>query len=201
MIAIIKAWLKKNLAWLLGALAIFVMVVCFVSGCQFHKNRFPCPEPTTHTVIIHDTLIHQITNTVDHYHLKVDTIIYNDTIIQPVDTAAILRDHFTLHVYSREWKDSLINVWVRDTITENHFLQNDFRYQILRPQQIVYNTVDNSVNYSRYLYGGLDVPLYYMDGTEVELMFAFEKGYIGGGYAPLAKSGSLKAGFALWKIK
>ena len=100
---LILNWFKKNAALLLGSFAIFVMFVCFVSGCNYHKKRFKCPEITTNTIIIHDTLIHEIVDSFPYYVQNWDTIIYTDTIIQPVDTAEILRDYFALHVYNRHW--------------------------------------------------------------------------------------------------
>ena len=216
MIAIIKAWLKKNLAWLLGALAIFVMVVCFVSGCNYHKNRTK-PEYITNTVILRDTssykIIAQLNCEIDSLKnlpakerikwLPQDTLFTPaDTFFKDADTMAILRHCYSKYRY-RYYKcipDSL-ELELFTTVQRNMPIKYEVNYKILMPQTITYNTVDNSVNYSRYLYGGLDVPFYYMDGTEVELMYAFERGYIGGGYAPLAKSGSLKAGFTLFKFK
>ena len=149
-------WFKKNAALLLGSFAIFVMFACFVSGCCYHKNHSKCPEIITNTVILHDTLIHQIIDTIPFYIQKTDTIIYTETIIQPVDTAMILRDYFALHVYDREWygldsltNDSLLYVNIHDTITRNKSIGNKFEYRILRPQTINNYTQDNSITYNK----------------------------------------------------
>jgi hypothetical protein len=198
---LILDWLKKNLAFILGGIFLFCMVACFVSGCRYHKFRHPCPEPSivTHTVLIHDTVTHTITK--DHYISHTDTIIYIDTIIQPVDTVAILRDFFALHVYNRQWEDSLLKVNLRDTVTQNRFLENDFTYRILRPQIINYTTVDQSIHYAKYLYLGFDLPMPEMKYAEINAILAFRKGYIGLGYAPLTKGGSLNLGFAVAKFR
>lgn len=201
MIKKIKKWLVNNFTFILGGLAIFIMIVCFVSGCQFHKHRFPCPEPTivTNTVILHDTVTHYIDKW--HYSQHTDTILYPDTVIQAVDTAAILRDFFALHVYSRNWTDSLLTVDLRDTVTQNKFLQNEFKYRILRPQTIIYQTLDQSIHYNKYFYLGLDLPTYNMEYSEVTALYAFDKGFIGAGYAPFQKGVSVKAGFKIFKFE
>jgi hypothetical protein len=170
-----------------------------VSGCNYYKHRHICPEITTHTVIIHDTLIHEIVDSFPYYVSHTDTIIYSDTIIQPVDTAAILSDYFAYHVYNRKWQDTLIQVSIRDTITENRFLGNDFKYQILRPQTIVNYTQDNSVTYNSYFYLGLDLTLPNMEYAEITAFYASRKSLIGIGYAPLIKGGSFKIALPLFK--
>lgn len=205
MLKTVVDWLKKNLAFILCGLAIFIMALCFVSGCNYHKNHFKCPEITTNTVILHDTIIHQVIDTFPFYIVKRDTIIYTDVIIQPVDTAAILQNYFALHVYDRKWygldsltKDSLLYVNIHDTITQNRSIGNKFQYKILRPQTITYNSIDNSVLYAKYLYAGLDIPFYNAEFSELSLLFAFKRGYIGAGYAPMARGFSLKTGVKLF---
>ena len=192
-------WFKKNAVLLFGSLAIFVMFACFISGCCYHKNHSKCPEITTNTVIIHDTLIHNIVDSFPYYISNTVKIIYRDTIIQPVDTAEILRDYFALHVYNRQWEDSLLSVNLRDTITENYFLGNKFQYQILRPQTIINNTQDNSVHYAKYLYAGINIPFYNAEFSEIVILSTFKGGYLGCGYTPLQKGLSLKTGIRLFK--
>jgi hypothetical protein len=194
-------WLKKNLTFLLGGLAIFIMIACFVSGCHYHKFHYPCPEPSivTNKVILRDTITHFIDKW--HYSQRTDTVIYNDTIIQPVDTLQILADYFALHVYFRTWEDTLLKVDIRDTVTQNKFLQNEFKYRILRPQTITTFITDNSVHYSKYVYLGLDIPFYNAEFSEVTALYAFNKGFLGAGYAPFQKGLSIKTGFKIIKFK
>jgi len=194
-------WFKKNLAFILAGIFLFCLIACFVSGCNYHKNRFKCPEITTHTVIIHDTLIHNIVDSFPYYISNTVKIIYRDTIIQPVDTAEILRDYFALHVYNRQWEDSLLSVNLRDTITENHFLGNKFQYQILRPQTITYNNVDNSVTYNSYLYCGIGTQTNNINNIELNGLLAFPKIYIGAGYLPNIKAFNAKIGIKLLSFK
>lgn len=199
-------WFKKNAVLLLGGLAIFVMFACFVSGCNYHKKRFKCPEITTNTVIIHDTLIHQIVDTFPYYISHTDTVIYTETVIQPVDTAAILRDYFAVHIYDRDWlgmegNDSILTVSIKDSISQNRSIGNEFTYRILRPQTITNTTQDNSIHYNSYLYGGLDLPLPNLEYASVDVLYAFSRGYLGFGYIPLQKGLSIKGGVKIAKFQ
>jgi len=192
-------WLKKNAALLLGSLAIFLMFACFVSGCCYHKNHRKCPEIITNTVIIHDTLIRNIVDSFPYYIVKTNTIIKRDTIPRIIDTAKILKDYYAYHVYNRKWQDTLIQVSIQDTVTENRFLGNNFNYRILRPQTIINNTQDNSITYNSYLYGGIDLILPNMEYASIDVLYAFSRGYLGFGYIPLQKGVSLKGGVNLFK--
>jgi len=202
-------WFKKNLA-IIGSfpdkmkvtiVALFVMFICFISGCNYHKNHSKCPEITTNTVIIHDTIIHNIVDTFPYYIVKTKEIIYRDTILREVDTANILRDYFAYHIYDRNWKDSLITVDLRDTVTENKFLRNEFTYKILRPQTIINYTQDNSVTYNSYLYGGLSIPINNINDIELNGLLTFPKAYIGMGYQPNIETFNVKLGVKLLSFK
>jgi hypothetical protein len=198
---IILDWLKKNLAFILGGIFLFCMVACFVSGCRYHKFRYPCPEPiiNTNTVIIHDTIIHEITDSFPYYVQKTDSIVYRDTVLLKVDTALILKDYFALHYYTRNWQDSLLQVDLKDVISENKFIENDFRYKILRPLTIINTTIDQSIHYSKYVYLGIDVPIKDLQYAEFNVLGAFKGFYIGTGYIPQLKSLSFKGGVTLFK--
>lgn len=201
MIKLILNWIKKNAALLGGGIFVFLMIVCFVSGCNYQKKRFRCPEITTHTVIIHDTLIHKIVDSFPYYIVRNHIIVERDTVIREVDTAAILKDYFAYHVYDRHWQDSLLSVDLRDTVTENRFLRNDFSYKILRPQKIINVTQDNSVHYSKYVYLGIDLPVKNMDFVSIDVLVATNKYYLGFGYEPFIKSINFKTGIKLIKFK
>ena len=185
--------------YLIGiSILIILLLFAFIGGCQRGKRIKICPEIITNVVHVTDTVIYNIVDSFPYYISHTDTIIYTDTVIQPVDTAMILMDYFALHVYNRTWEDSLIKVDLRDTVTQNRFTGNDFKYRILRPQTITNITQDNSVHYSKYLYGGVDIPFYNAEYSEVSLLIAFKKGYIGAGYAPFQKGFSLKTGIKLF---
>jgi hypothetical protein len=88
-------------------------------------------------------------------------------------------------------------------VTQNRPISYNFKYNILRPQTVVINNTDNSVNYTRYIYGGLSIPLSTTRANEfaVEGFYAFTKGYIGVGYQPYINTLSLKAGIKIFKFE
>jgi hypothetical protein len=153
----------------------------------------------TNTVILHDTVTHFIDKW--HYSQKTDTVIYTDTIIQPVDTLQILADYFAFHVYSRHWEDTLLRVDLRDTVTQNRFLNNEFKYRILRPQSITHISVDNSVNYSSYLYLGMGTMIQDLTMADISVYFANKQLLAGVGYVPSQKYYRASMAFKIAKFK
>ena len=186
-------WIKNHINLILFLMAIVIMFVCFVSGCNYHKRRFKCPEITTHTVILHDTIVHQIVDSFPYYVVKNHTIVERDT-IRDIDTVFVTKDYYSYHIYDRHWEDTLLQVDLRDTITENRFLGNDFRYKILRPQQIINYTQDNSIHYSTYLYASVGIPFNNPNSFDISIYLASKRFLIGGGYLPLQKGFVLNAG-------
>lgn len=199
----------KNIKSYLIAFGVFVvlMLISFIGGCVHGRKQVP--EVITHTVILHDTIIHHITDIFPYYVSHSDTIIYKDTVFKDVDTAAILKDHFALHVYDRKWNDTLVNIWISDTIAQNRPYRNDFSYKILRPQTITNHLQDNSVTYLKYLYGGFSLPLYPFKANSisninyisVEAVFAYSKGYIRANWQPYTGIYSLGTGIRLIQFK
>ena len=211
---LVLKWVKKNAALLLGGMAIFVMFACFVSGCNYHKRQFPCPEPTTETILVTDTSWHQI---VDSLYRIIDTlqnkpqpdpvIVYQPGEIipvpQPVDTAAILARYYTTYRYYWQYPekftpDDSIRIKLNTTISQNKPLVYDLSYQWLKPQTINNYTQDNSIHYAKYLYAGIDFPFYNAEYFEIAILSTFKRGYLGAGYAPLQKGVSLKTGIRLF---
>jgi len=201
-------WLKKHAAILFGSLAIFVMFVCFVSGCNYHKKRFKCPEITTNTVIIHDPYWHHIADSLANLP-PVEKIKWQpqdtfftppDTFFKDVDTAAILKNHFSVFRYKWYKLDTgKLELNLFTTITQNKPIKYELDYKILQPQTIINNTQDNSVHYAKYIYMGLSVPAKNMEYTEISLLGTFKQLYVGIGYIPLQQGLSFKAGMPLFK--
>lgn len=193
-----------------------ILVVClvllaasFIGGCQYGKSGIKCPEITTTTVYKIDTVVKTIVDRYPYYIIGKDSIIH-DTIPRIVDTALILKDYFDTHVYNRNWNDSLINVDIKDFISENKPMHNVFSYTIKRPQQIIYNTVDNSVSYSRSIYMGLNVPIRHdpnytlpvdVMNVGIEGFYTFKTGYVGLEYVPEVKGINIKLGAKVIKFK
>jgi len=210
-------WLKKNLAFILAGIFMFCMIACFISGCNYHKNHFKSPEAQTVTIEVRDTGWYHIVDSLNHVVDSLKNKPQPDPVIvyQPgekipipadVDTAAILARHYTTFRYYWQFPEKFtpgdsIRIKLNTTISENKPLVYDLSYQWLKPQTIVNNTVDNSVHYNKYLYVGLDLPFYKMENAEITALYAFSRGYLGGGYAPFAKGFSLKTGVTLLKFK
>jgi len=207
MLKLILDWFKKNAALLLGGLAIFVMFACFVSGCNYHKNHFKCPEITTDTVITHDPYWHHIADSLANLP-PVEKIKWQpqdtfftppDTFFKDVDTAAILKNHFSVFRYKWYKLDTgKLELYLFTTITQNKPIKYELDYKILQPQTIINNTQDNSITYKSYLYAGLDIFCPNMEYSEIALFYASRKSLLGIGYAPLSKGGSFKIALPLF---
>ena len=201
-------WFKKNTAILLGSFAIFVMFACFVSGCCYHKNHSKCPEITTNTIILHDPYWYHIADSLSNLPPKEkikwqpqDTFFTpSDTFFKNVDTAAILKNHFSVFRYKWDKLDTgKLELNLFTTISENKPLKYELDYKILQPQTIINNTQDNSIHYAKYIYAGFDLPFKNIEYASVDVLYAFSRGYLGFGYIPLQKGLSLKGGVNLFK--
>jgi len=158
-------------------------------------------QSTTDTIIQYDTVLHYIPDSIPYYIVTHDSIIYHDTILENVDTAAILKDYFAVHYYERHWKDSLVDVTVEDYISQNRSIENIFKYKLLKPQTIINTTIDNTITYNRYLYFGLDMPIKNMNYTEIEAIYSSNKFYTGVGYTPELNSFDIKLGMKVLQFK
>ncbi len=217
MIKTLVDWIRKNLVFILGGIFLFCMVACFVSGCNYHKNRFPCPVPRTDTIEVKDSAWYHIIDSLNHIVDSLKNRPQPDPVIvyQPgeqvpvpadIDTAAILARFYTTFRYYWQYPEKFtpgdsIRIKLNTTISQNKPLVYDLSYQWLKPQSIINNTVDQSITYKKYFYIGLDLPFYNMENAEITALFAFRRGFLGGGYAPFAKGFSLETGFTLFKIK
>jgi hypothetical protein len=182
-------------------ITLLILAGLFFAGYRYYSIRNPCPGPVTETVYIHDTVIHRIVDTVPYYIVRRDSVIRWREVPADVDTMQILDDFYACHYYTRTWEDSLLRATSEDVIAENQFVDNRFTYQILRPQTVINNTVDNSVNYSKYLYLGMSATYPELKYADLSLSYAFSGGYLGVGYYPFIKTVSLKWGVNLHKFK
>ncbi len=205
-------WMKKNLAFILAGIFIFCMIACFVSGCQYHKHRHPCPEPTivTNTVIVTDPYWHHIADSLANLPpkekikwLPQDTLFTpTDTFFKDIDTAAILKNHYSIFRYHWYKLDTgLLELNLYTTISQNKPLNYEMDYKILKPTSVTNTTVDNSVTFTKYIYLGGSIPIKNIEMSEIELLAAFKRFYIGTGYIPQLNSLSFKGGATLFKFK
>jgi hypothetical protein len=182
-------------------LVLAVLSMAFIKGCQYGKQQVHCPDITTETIYVHDTVTHRIVDRFPYYISHTDTIIELVQYPAKIDTAEILKDYFATHVIDRYWQDSLIRVDLKDYITQNKPGKNVFKYNILRPQTITHTTVDNSVTYNSYLYVGGSVPINKFDYSSIDLIVAFPKWVVGAGYMPGQNSFAIKGGVKLFQFK
>lgn len=195
---------QKNI--IVSIAVVIILTTVFILG----YNAYPKFNPTqtnSDTTFIYDTMPHYIVDSFPYYITRVDSIKYRDqawtdSVIKAnkIDTAELLNDYYALHFLSREWKDSLIYVSLKDVVSENKFYDATFTYQILRPQEVI-NNVINNYSYSRYLYLGASLNISEIKNSEFALFYAFSRGYAGLGYAPLSGGLSLKGGVALFKLR
>lgn len=171
-------------------------------GYRIYPAQHPCPEITTDTVIVYDTIIHNIPDTIPYYIVKTDTIIYTDTVFKDIDTMAILKDYYAWHHYTRQWEDSLLSVELHDVVTQNRFGGNEFTYKILRPQTIITNVINNT-RYSRYIIIGVDLPFKQVEhlNLNLDIMYVTDKYYFGTGYNTGLKCMTVKGGVNIFTFK
>jgi hypothetical protein len=166
---------------------------------------------TSNIIYIHDTVWHQIPNYQPWYIQGKDSIIYQEKLIPAkVDTIAILHDYYAKHIYNRQWKDSLLDVQVQDQVTKNEISNLNFKYKILRPQEIINNVLDNSITYSHYIYGGVSMPIYPFKqyGTisninyiGLNMIYAAPKMYLNVKWTPYIKGFEFGTGIKILQFK
>jgi hypothetical protein len=180
---------------------LIALAASFIGGCQYGKTRKKCPQITSDTVLVYDTVDHYIYNIWPWYIQGKDTTIY-DTVPQDVDTALILRDYFARRIYpDRNWKNDTVDIHVTDTISQNRLMGNSMRYRIKIPFTQITNTTDNTITYNRYLYFGVNVPIKNVNYVELETTYNWEKGYLGASYSPQLNSFGIKGGATIIKFK
>lgn len=189
----------------IGLAAIALLAVWYLGYSMYPKlNESPSNAPDT--LFIHDTVTHVIPDSIPYYIVKVDSVKIRDQkwmdsviLANKVDTAEILKDYYATHYYSRSWEDSLVTIKLSDEVSQNTFGKASLSYKFLKPQVIIRSDTTR-YNYSKYLYLGLDVPIKDVRYTNIDLIYAFKKGYTGVGYNPMLNSVSIKGGFTLWKF-
>ena len=190
-----------NLKFKIASGAILIaLILIFWLGWHFGKGRVRCPEITNDTIVVHDTSWHVIYDTT-FISSKPDTIYNTDTVYKDVDTAVILKDYFLKKGYEWQKKDSNIVVNGYSIVKENRLISTDIKYKWLKPTTTTITNVDNSIHYNKYIYGGLGIPFKNFNYINLELTYAFPKGYVSGYWVPELKSFGAKAGVTLFKFE
>jgi hypothetical protein len=189
---------------------LLLLLITFMKGCQYGKQHKICPTIVTGTTFVHDTVIHNIVDTFPYYIAGNEKIVYRDTGSYHVaDTGAILKDYFATHIIDRIWRDSIVEVTLKDYISQNKPVDNVFKYRLLKDQVIVNNSVDNSVNFARYVYLGLSMPLYPFKSTNIsninyiglDLVYAAPKMCLRLGWQPYTKTYTIGTGVKIFSFK
>jgi len=193
-----------------GIIVVILLTIGGFVSWNLHERFKPCPTITTDTIIVQDPYWHHIADSlaglppkeVWKWHPKDTLYVPGDTITREVDTAAILKDHFSIYEYN--WKNKNTDTLAVDlttTVTENKPIKYDLKYKFNIPFTTVINNVDNSTNYTKYFYLGLNVPIKDVKYLDLEALYAFPKGYLGIGYGPELNSVTAKAGVTIFKFK
>ena len=195
--------MSKDLRNIIIGIIILLLLLtgAFLGGWSSHKKYRPCPTITSDTIIIHDTVTHHIVDSFPYYIATLDTIFLPDTILQPVDTASILKNYFSTFVYNREWKDSIINVNLTDYISQNRPVKNEFSYKVIKPFTTVINNVDNSITYNRYFQIGISDEIKNIKNLGLNAQFVMPKWYVEYEYIPNMNTHSIGAGVTLFKLR
>lgn len=173
-------------------LAIGLLSSSFYFGYNYHSDEL---EQFRDTIIVRDTNTYIIFDHSPWYHLVLDTVEYNDTIPFTIDTAQVIKEYFAKYSYTRNWKDSLMDITLHDVVTQNRFDKSTLNYKILRPQTIINNTVVTSTPFNIYI--GLDIPLNNKNDLNIEGIYIKNKRYIGAFYSPISKTIGLKIGIGI----
>jgi hypothetical protein len=176
---------------------LILLIGFFCFGYRIHAKFNPCPEISSDTIYKVDTIERTIIDRIPYYIQRTDSIVYRDTVFKDVDTIVILNDYFAVHYFTRIWEDSLLKVTLEDAISENQVIDNKFRYQILRPQTVIQNII-NEATRARSLYAGFSMPVAEPKYLELDAIVTYPRLYFGAGYSPGMKSITLKAGLKIF---
>jgi len=191
---------KSTNTWITAIVVLILFAAIFYFGYVMRGVWNPLSVPIHDTIIKVDTITHHITSHYPYYIIKTDTIIIRDTLPAIIDTAAILRNYYAWHNYTRTWQDSLLSVSLTDVISENKVFDSDFSYKILRPQEIVNNT-NISYTYTKYLYIGGNITIPDAKWSSLAVFFGSNKLLYGIGYIPYQKGVSGTIAFKVASFK
>ena len=195
--------MKKIKDTLLSIIIIIVILsVTFFGGGRYYINKIEVPQINSDTILVYDTIERTI---IDSFPFYVDSLIYVEVEVEIpaiVDTAKILKDYYTEKTFNRVWKDSLVKVNLTDVLYKNNLKSNEFKYTLLRPQQVVTN-VTNITNYQSYIYGGLytNVSSTFTNVYGFQLTYAGPQWSYSVGVAPFQSFYEFSLSYKLIKLK
>lgn len=185
-------------------------MLVFTKGCSYGKQHKVCPTITTTTVTVHDTVPHEIPTYYPWYIKGDDSIVYvHDSIPAVIDSAEVIKDYYAQHYSTSQFEDSLLLVNESYMLTQNKYYPIDFKYKYKGATTIINSSIDNSVNFARYLYLGASLPVFPAKANTIsninfiglDLIYAAPKMYIRAGWIPYTKTYTLGTGVKLFKFK
>jgi hypothetical protein len=190
----------KNI--LLGFVIALFLLGGLWGGYKLYPSLHPCPETTSDTVYVYDTVWHTIHDTIPWYVIKHDSIVYHNTVFKDVDTAAILKDYFAIHYYTRLWQDTLISIVKHEAISKNDFISSELTYKLLKPMTVINNVTNNNF-YSRYIIFGADIPFKQVEhmNVNIDVMYVTSRYYLGAGYNSELNCPTVKGGITMFRFK
>lgn len=194
--------MNKTSTYIVIGIVLLAFALVFFAGYKMYPKKNPCPQIESDTVYLHDTVIHEIYDTIPYYIIRVDTVIQYEIIYENVDSSVIIeRWLYSYEIYDREWNDSLITVTLKDTIFQNEPIGCIFNYKILRPQTVIHNTINKVTRYDKYIITGFDMTVLNPRYSEIEAMYVWGNGMLGIGYTPEVKSFNIKMGIPIVRFK
>lgn len=134
---------QKNWLWISFILICILLIVREIKSCQSTTDQRDTIK--VERVTYYDTTIYSI---VEKQPIYLKETINVPVRIDTLDSAARARiaiDYFQQYVFSDTIRDSSIEAFITDTVSKNSIIARGFQYRILRPTEIINNTiVDNS---------------------------------------------------------
>lgn len=112
----------KSLGWYIAAI---ILIIAVLRDC----GRVGPSEPTVFTRYIYDSSVRAVP-------LPIPAVLKNTvykTVPKDVDTAKILRDHFSERTFASKIDDGRIRATIVDTVYKNTLIGRSFSYQSLLP--------------------------------------------------------------------
>lgn len=103
----------------------FLLLLALLGQRELHNCDMN--QPTYSDEIVIDTIIQTI-----NVPVPADPIIIKDTVPQDVDTMAILQEYYSSYINTRAFGDSLLEITLIDTISQNKIIGSQLYYQLIK---------------------------------------------------------------------
>ena len=138
----------KTAALLLSGALIGILICWFLFGRHTGSagDVTTRTDSVTHYVFFKDTSKH----TIEKHYITAQPVNYYN-VEYHTDTAAILRDYFTKKLVNDSIQDTLVKIWVKDTLYKNNITYRKYDWKFLKPYQVDKNTtITTTVTINKY---------------------------------------------------